>query len=265
MAEIQRPDATLYAEQVGEGPPVLLLAGIASDVASWTPLVPLLSPRHRLIMPDNRGAGRTLSKGAITLDQMLGDALAVLDHYGIARAHVAGHSMGGMIGLRFAAAHPDRVASLSLLASSPYPRQKEVLLLTDMVRLFGEGVPPQLWYRLLFQFLFAPGFFDQPANVEAAAIASANYPWRQSPADLSRQIAFLRTLTPLDMAALSLPVLSLMAEWDIMLPPALARADLTGLPDHRERVIPGAGHSIHWDKPRPTADALLDFWASHAV
>lgn len=264
MAEIHRPDATLYAEQVGAGAPVLLLAGIASDVASWTPLVPLLSPRHRLIMPDNRGAGCTLSKGPITRDQVLGDLLAVLDHYGIERAHVAGHSMGGMIGLRLADAHPDRVASLSLLASSPFPRQKEILLLTDLVRLFGEGVPPQHWYRLLFQFLFAPGFFDKPAEVEAAAIASVNYPHRQSPADLARQIAFLKTLGPLDLAGLSLPVLSLMAEWDIMLPPALARADLEVLPDHRELTIAGAGHSIHWDKPRQTADALLDFWAAHA-
>lgn len=62
MPEFESSGATVHYEIAGDGPPLLLIAGTASDSASWGPLPPFL-PGRRLIMPDNRGTGRTVCEG----------------------------------------------------------------------------------------------------------------------------------------------------------------------------------------------------------
>ncbi|HET9471010.1 MAG TPA: alpha/beta fold hydrolase, partial [Usitatibacter sp.] len=72
----------------------------------------------RVVAPDNRGAGAsTQVDEPITTRDMAGDMLALLDHLGIARAHVVGRSMGGAIAQHMALMAPDRVASMALCAS----------------------------------------------------------------------------------------------------------------------------------------------------
>ena len=58
MPQFERPGASIHYEVTGNGPPLLLIAGTASDNASWGPLIPPLSEQFRLIMIDNRGSGK---------------------------------------------------------------------------------------------------------------------------------------------------------------------------------------------------------------
>ena len=58
MPVLERDDLELHYEIEGDGPPLLMIAGMASDSASWAPLVPLLTPHFTLIRPDNRTTGR---------------------------------------------------------------------------------------------------------------------------------------------------------------------------------------------------------------
>ena len=111
-----------FVDESGEGArpvPVLLIHGFASNVdtnwvsTGWTK--DLLKAGYRVIGLDNRGHGRS-GKPHDTTDYgaplMSGDALNLLDHLGIARAHVVGYSMGARIAAFLALKHPDRVASL---------------------------------------------------------------------------------------------------------------------------------------------------------
>ncbi|MHA7873204.1 MAG: alpha/beta fold hydrolase, partial [Hyphococcus sp.] len=87
MPDISVNGITLHYETAGSGPPLLLIAGFASDCASWAPVAPLLAKRFTLIMPDNRGCGRTRTHGRkVAIDAMADDCAALLDHLSIERA-----------------------------------------------------------------------------------------------------------------------------------------------------------------------------------
>jgi 3-oxoadipate enol-lactonase len=106
---------TLWAEDTGgDGTPVVLVHADWTDSGIWSPLVPLLRDRYRVIRYDLRGFGRS-SRPAEPFTR-LGDLLALLDHFGIADAVVVGHSGGGGTALGLAVQHPERVTALALIA-----------------------------------------------------------------------------------------------------------------------------------------------------
>ena len=111
----------LYYEEHGEGEPLLLLMGLAVPIEGWSRQTPYFSKRYRTIILDNRGIGRS-SKPArpYSAAVMARDALHVLDHLRIDKAHLVGVSMGGMIALEMAARHPHRVKSAVLAATCAY-------------------------------------------------------------------------------------------------------------------------------------------------
>jgi 3-oxoadipate enol-lactonase len=108
-------DGTLWAEDTGgDGTPVVLVHADWTDSGIWSPLVPLLRDRYRVIRYDLRGFGR--SSRPTKPFTRLGDLLGLLDHFGIGDAVLVGHSGGGGTALGLAVQHPERVAALTLIA-----------------------------------------------------------------------------------------------------------------------------------------------------
>lgn len=103
-----------------ERAPLLLVAGQAVTRRSWDALVPALAAGPRTILVDHRGIGGSLEgeRPPRTTAGFADDLATLLDGRGIARAHVVGHSMGGRVGQRLGIGHPDRVASLVLVATT---------------------------------------------------------------------------------------------------------------------------------------------------
>src|SRR3954468_18049962 len=109
----------LHFESTGEGPPVLLIMGLGLPGDAWWRTVPVLARSLQVLTFDNRGCGRSeRPTGRLTLAGMAADAVSVLDAAGIARAHVYGISMGGMIAQEVALRYPERVDALVLGATS---------------------------------------------------------------------------------------------------------------------------------------------------
>lgn len=258
MPNLVTAGASLHYEIVGNGPPLLMIAGIASDSASWGPLVPLLAGRNQLIMTDNRGSGRTQCPGVLNVGDMVEDCVALLDHLHIGRTPVVGHSLGGMIGQRIAALYPGRVESLVTLTCADRIGEKERVLFKDMARLYAR-IEPQLWFRLLFHWLFAsPAFFAEDA-IAAAADASTAYPHRQSPRDFARQVDAVDRMRPTILEAIRCPVLAIAAEHDLLIPPPAVAAGHARVGILTLKTIAGAGHSVHWEAPREVAEAIMGF------
>lgn len=258
MPQFQRLGASIHYETLGDGPPLLLLAGIASDGASWGPLMPLLEDDFNLILIDNRGAGQTRCEGEIGVDEMVDDCAALLDHLDIAQSFVVGHSMGGMLGQRLAARYPERVKALVTMTTSERIGAKERVLFQDMTRLYFE-IEPKAWFRLLFQWLFSEPFFEREENVAAAAEASVSYFFRQSPEDFLRQVKALERLPEVDLEAIRCPVLAIAAGADQLIPPSAVERGHRGIADLRMVTIPDVGHSIHWEAPEAVAGEIAAF------
>lgn len=98
----------------GDGAPVTLLHGFTQSGRSWREVIDRVGPGYRWIVPDLRGHGQTQTRpGApCTMEACTGDLLALWDHLGVARTHLAGYSMGGRLALHVAARHPERLLSL---------------------------------------------------------------------------------------------------------------------------------------------------------
>jgi pimeloyl-ACP methyl ester carboxylesterase len=258
MPDFDNNGATIHYELIGSGSPLLLLPGITSDGASWALVNPLLADRHRLILVHNRGTGQTRHEGAITIADMITDYLALFDRLGIAKADIVGHSMGGMVGLRFAAAHPDRINRLVTVTTSLAPNGMQMLLFEDMAQLYEE-LPPQRWFALLFQWLFSDRFFADAAKVAEAAEGAAAYPYRQLPADFARQVEALKAMPPVDPTSILCPVLAIGAEFDILIPAREVEAAHQSIPNHRYEVIPRAAHSLPIEAPEALAKLIREF------
>jgi 3-oxoadipate enol-lactonase len=102
-----------------DGEPLLMIQGLGADSRGWALQRMAFGRRFRCLAVDNRGVGG--SAGAphpFSLEQMAEDAIAVLDDFGVERAHVMGASMGGAVAQYLTVEHPDRVRTLVLSCTS---------------------------------------------------------------------------------------------------------------------------------------------------
>jgi len=142
----------VYVSIAGSGPDVLLVHGFPDTHAVWRKLVPaLVAAGYRVIAPDTRGAGATDAPAhveAYRLDHLVADLAALLDVLGIARVRLVAHDWGAVIGWRFAAAHPERVARYVALSvghpnayvGDPWQRVRAYYVLLTQLRGVWERV-----------------------------------------------------------------------------------------------------------------------------
>ena len=151
MPHAQSPDGTrLYFEEAGAGHPLLLIHEFAGDHLSWEPQLRYFTRRYRCIAYNARGyppSDVPEEGGAYSQTHAVADAIAVLDHLAIERAHVVGLSMGGFAALHIGLDHPARASAL-VVAGCGYgaPRgaragfQRETWAIAD--RMEREGAAP---------------------------------------------------------------------------------------------------------------------------
>ena len=256
LPQFQNGAASVHYEITGSGRPLLLIAGTASDGASWKPLIPLL-PDRQLILIDNRGSGQTKVDGELELADMVADAAALLDHLQLGAIDVVGHSLGGYLALCLAAQHPDKVYRLVTMSAGTIDPKARTLF-RDLARLYFT-IPPEDWFRLLYQWLFSPPFFAKEENVASAAAASTAYAHRQSPGDFARQVAAIERAAPVDLSPIKCPVLALSGGRDLLAPPGAVEQLHTKVQRLSHQTIPYAAHSLHWEAPQAVAAEINAF------
>lgn len=113
-----------YSDPWKKAPVLLLQHGFGRSSQFWYSWVPYLSRFYRVVRPDLRGLGRSstqLDPGRdIGLRQYMADINAIIDHAGADSVHYCGESLGGILGMAFAAEYPERVRTLSLVAAPVY-------------------------------------------------------------------------------------------------------------------------------------------------
>jgi len=130
----------------GEGPPLFLIHGIGASRHSWDGLVGHLKPHFRCISYDLRGHGKSpLPPPPYTLDDLVEDLELLREELGIASAHFAGHSLGGMIGPAYARKYPSRVRSLGLYSTAAFRTPDDSAKVKGVVAAMrSRGIPPVL-------------------------------------------------------------------------------------------------------------------------
>ena len=99
----------------GHGDPLVMIAGFSSNQGTWMAQVPFFKKHFQVVTFDNRGVGKSSKPAApYTTRMMADDAVALMDHLNIKKAHILGVSMGGMIAQELAINYPERVSRLVL-------------------------------------------------------------------------------------------------------------------------------------------------------
>jgi len=126
----------------GSGSPLLLIHGVGAQLGNWDGVAELLSRHFKVVRYDLRGHGSSSKvRGPYSLDMFADDAAALLDHLGIARAHVAGHSLGSMIAITLAARHPRRIDRLAVLSAAAGRTEEEHNKVMERIALIASGIP----------------------------------------------------------------------------------------------------------------------------
>ena len=137
-------DHRFEVTEAGDGPPVLMLHGFPDSARLWRHQIPaLVDAGYRVIAPDQRGFGnsdRPQAVAAYALPEVLGDAIALLDHFALERVRVVSHDWGAAVGWALAAWHPQRV------------ERHVALSVGHLSALWNAGLAQRrlAWYMLLF-------------------------------------------------------------------------------------------------------------------
>ena len=250
----------LWVEERGDGPPVLLLAGLGDPAEVWRPQLDGLADRFRVIAPDNRGVGRTpMPTAGVSIAAMAQDAAAVLRELGVARAHVAGFSMGGLVAQELALAHPEAVSSLVLLSS--YARTDALLhrTISSWIWLAQTADDPRAFLRSFSVWLFSHQAHDG-GFADAWVQAGLDDPHPMSTEDFCAAARACLEHDALDrLGAIAAPTLIVAGEDDLVTPPRFAR-DLAGrIPGACLELLPGYAHQSFMEIPDRINAVLDDF------
>jgi pimeloyl-ACP methyl ester carboxylesterase len=249
MSEVELSSHTLHVDSAGAGAPTwLCLHGLVDRLEIWDGVADPLAERGRMIRYDQRGHGRsTAPPGPYTREDMASDLVAVLDAAEIDRAVLVGHSMGGIVAMTAALAHPDRVAGLVLIGTASRCNEKVAGWYERIARSGEQDGNPGL-ARSIYGEKSAKRIVGDAAGI----------------AGVTRTLKSLYEdpLTP-KLPAIACPVLLLVGEKDPMGPRA-SEIIAEVLPDATLRVIPGCGHWIHVEEPGVTIEAIDAWLEAHA-
>lgn len=279
--QLDRTGARVRVQEVGEGPTVLFVHGGSVCGASWASLVARLDG-FRCVVLDRPGCGlnEPLATRFDDVERLatFADALVVdvLDALGLDRAHVAATSFGGYMGLRAAAAHPDRINKLMMLGwpvGAPIGRTPLVMRIGSVPwlgRLMTAIPPNQRMVRAIFKSI------GLRQALEAGRITPAMLEWflammrdtdtmRNETRSLPRFMTLWRgmndsVLLPASLlSSIQTPVHFLWGEEDPFGGPDVARRFVAHVPNAELELMPGAGHAVWMDDPDHVATTTRRF------
>ena len=256
------PLATRYVIE-GNGPTVVLIHGVGARLENWDQVCERLARHFQVLRYDLRGHGQsTRLPGPYSLPLFADDLRTLLEHIGIRKAHIAGHSLGAMIAQMFCLKHADSVDRLALLSAVAGRTQEERERTVGRINLIRAG-PPGEHFRNSVSRWFSDSFIA--ANPELIAVHAA----RNAENDPDCYSAAYKVLASedldLELEAISAPTLIATGELDLGSNPRMSELMHRRIKSSTLRVLPGLKHSILIEAPEIVARMLEAFLRADAV
>ena len=257
-------DVDLYYECHGKGKPVMLIAGLASDSQSWQPIVEELSQHCLVILPDNRGVGRTKPQDIETsVQHIANDCIALLRYLDISSATLLGHSMGGFVALDCAIRYPEHVSQLILAGTSAFNSDRNNILFLDWVSYLRSGMDREHWFRNVFYWIFSKRFFVTKETLNNAVRFAIEYPYPQSDIAFEKQVKAIKEFNCQEMLPSIKPeTLIIYGEEDLLFSPENNIKILQAIPRTSVELIKDAAHSLHMENPKAFTECVIKFLSS---
>jgi pimeloyl-ACP methyl ester carboxylesterase len=238
------------------GEPWVLLHGMGATALSWAPAFSGLKRDCRILVPELAELGGTRHpRGALSIDESVEAVAALIEHEFPGRTvTIAGASLGGWIAVRLALTRPDLVARLVLVVAGGYRdqdwesirRRVTVETLEDVTKMYEALFVHPPWALRLTRWPFLKTYSSRSVRSVLATI----HP-QQGFGDE-------------ELHAIAVPTAVIWGQHDGIFAAAVGERIARALPHSRFYLIPDAGHSVQWERPREFAEALADFRAGSA-
>jgi 3-oxoadipate enol-lactonase len=249
-----------WIERQGEGIPIVFVHGLGGTGSVWEPQVRALGPGFRTIRIDLNGSGRSKLHSPLSFEGWVADIAAALDAEDITKAHLVGHSLGTRVVQYFAASHPDRAASLTLVGvSQPDAARKQAVLdRAQKVRTSG--------MEAIADLVLKNALAEATQRDQLAVVACVReLLMRQDPEGYAQTCETTTTGDAIDPASFDCPVLLVAGREDKVSPPAVSEAFAARAQRCELVMIEQCGHWHTLEKPRDVSDALGNFVRSSAA
>lgn len=259
----------LHVETVGSGPPILMLhGGLGLDHTYFRPFFDQLADSHTVVYYDHRGNGRSARPSdwaaELTFDNLVADAVGVLDALGLSEATVLGHSYGGFIAQPLAATHPDRISRLVLASTvpafdyAPEPSGSDEALAAFGALFSGPTTDDEHWRSLWGS--AAPLYHhrwdaDAVTRIDGTTVYSGAA-WNAA-AGLLGEFNMLEQLPAID-----IPTLCISGRHDFITPPASGSERIAALmPQAEAAILENSGHYPFYEEEEAFFARLRAFLA----
>lgn len=286
MATLAVPEAKIHYQCMGEGPYLVLVHGLGANLAFWyMGLARAFSSDYTIVAYDLRGHGRsTASRSGYTLPEMAADLARLLDHLGVDKAHLVGHSYGARVALAHAIANPDRLLTLTVADTQVRSVQPQTRLrdwphwpvwkrqLTEMGHSSLPDDEEVITFELLARFnqlsnSFTSGSLQRTKRApslkrrDMGARGAARWKSLLTTTDAREELADETGLVPARIKTIETPTLAIYGEFSHCLESGHRLNEI--IPDCELSIVPGAGHFHPAVKPRRFAAELRRFLAAH--
>lgn len=254
---------SLFYEDTGPGRTGETIAfshGLLWSTELFAPQVAALRHRYRCISWDHRGQGQSASdlRHAIPMELLWQDAVALLDHLGVERAHLVGLSMGGFVAMRIAARRPALVDRLVLIETTadpePVANVGRYRLLSTIYRALG----PRPVARRVAAIMLGRSTLTDPARTRDVAQFTATMTRRRDVWKAVNGVVDRAGIAPWELASITAPTLVVVGDEDVATPPAKAQALAAAIRGARVAIVPRAGHSSTVEQPAEVTRCIVE-------
>lgn len=236
---------------------IVLSNSLGADLTMWDPQIDFLTRKYRVLRYDTRGHGQSdAPAGPYHFDDLVGDILGLMDHFGVAQGAFMGLSLGGMSGLGLALSYPDRVEKLLCCDARADAPDAFVASWDQRSTAIREGGMEAIVSGTLERWL-SEGF----RNSDPAAAERCADMIRRTDADgyIACAAALKRLDYLKDLHRLNLPVLYVVGDEDSGAPPQVMKEMARRTPGAEFRIVPNAAHIANLDNPSGFNAAIAKF------
>ena len=246
---------------MGERQPLVMIMGLTANIDWWDlPSLEDLSSRYKLLIFDNRGAGRTdAPPGEFSIKQFADDTVGLMDALDFGHAHVLGYSMGGMIAQELVLNYPEKVDKLVLCAT--FCGGKETVQASQEVlnKLINRPPTAEEQAKVSLTLLYSEEWLETHKEYSDDFLEA----YMRAPAtdeNALRQFMACANLSTYDrLPTIDKPTLVACGAEDILIPPENSRIIARSIPGAKLVEYEGAGHGFMYQCREEFAPVLVDF------
>ena len=266
MAKVKANTITINYDKQGTGEPLILIPYLAADHACYAFQLADYAKHFTCISLDLRGTGESdKPQGAYTTEVLADDVAAFMQAIGVERAHVAGLSLGGAIGMWLAAKYPDRVASLSLHSSWAKSDAFQSTVVEGWQIVAQAVGVPEMIVRAIFPWCFTPELYAaRPDYIESLTAFVRSRPPQSVPDFILQSNAVLAHNVDEHLARIVAPTQITFGRHDQLTSTRFADRLTSGIRGSELLVFEGCAHAPLYQDVAEFNERTLAFLQRHA-